>query len=274
MIARRGNAPPPGARRRLPRSVLLTLAVVMGAAAIWELAGSPPAPARSGGPPQIERARTPLAEQGRTLFVQGCASCHGYNARGTVRAPSLYGVGPGPPDWYLRSGRMPLANPNDYPARTKPAYDEGQIRALVSYVGSLGHGGVPIPAVDTSKGNLAEGLRIFTQNCAGCHQVIAQGGIATPNVVAPPLGEASATQVGEVIRFGPYLMPAFSHKQISDAQVDSLARYVLYASRDPQDKGGWGIGHIGPIPEGMVAWLLAGLSLLIVIRLIGERTTR
>jgi ubiquinol-cytochrome c reductase cytochrome c subunit len=44
-------------------------------------------------------------------------------------------------------------------------------------------------------------------------------------------------------------------------------------TRDPEDRGGWGIGHIGPIPEGMVAWLLAGGALLLAIRLIGERTT-
>jgi ubiquinol-cytochrome c reductase cytochrome c subunit len=35
--------------------------------------------------------------------------------------------------------------------------------------------------------------------------------------------------------------------------------------------GGWGIGNIGPVPEGLVAWLLAGTALLIVVRLLGER---
>ena len=31
------------------------------------------------------------------------------------------------------------------------------------------------------------------------------------------------------------------------------------------------MGRIGPIPEGMVAWLLAGVALLIIARLLGER---
>jgi ubiquinol-cytochrome c reductase cytochrome c subunit len=31
---------------------------------------------------------------------------------------------------------------------------------------------------------------------------------------------------------------------------------------------------VGPIPEGMVAWLLAGGALLVVARLIGERMER
>jgi ubiquinol-cytochrome c reductase cytochrome c subunit len=46
---------------------------------------------------------------------------------------------------------------------------------------------------------------------------------------------------------------------------------VLY-TRAPDDAGGWGIGHIGPVPEGMVAWLMAGAALVLVCRLIGERT--
>ena len=50
-------------------------------------------------------------------------------------------------------------------------------------------------------------------------------------------------------------MPRFSTGELSDATLNSVARYILY-TRHPDDRGGWGIGHIGPIPEGMVAWLL------------------
>ena len=66
-------------------------------------------------------------------------------------------------------------------------------------------------------------------------------------------------------------MPSFDH--LDPSEVDDIAAYVEY-THDPEDKGGWAIGHIGPIPEGMVAWLLAGVALLFTIRLIGERTTR
>jgi ubiquinol-cytochrome c reductase cytochrome c subunit len=72
------------------------------------------------------------------------------------------------------------------------------------------------------------------------------------------------------VRVGPYLMPRFSEREIDRHALDSIAAYVLSTRRLP-DKGGWGIGNIGPIPEGMVAWLLAGTALLIVARLIGER---
>jgi len=66
-------------------------------------------------------------------------------------------------------------------------------------------------------------------------------------------------------------MPRFSERLIDQHELDSVVRYIEY-TRHPADRGGWGIGHIGPIPEGLVAWMLAGVALLIVVRLIGERT--
>ena len=52
------------------------------------------------------------------------------------------------------------------------------------------------------------------------------------------------------------LMPKFSQKAISDRQLDSIIAY-LQQSKTPDDIGGWGVGHVGPVPEGMVAWLIA-----------------
>ena len=52
--------------------------------------------------------------------------------------------------------------------------------------------------------------------------------------------------------------------------MNSLARYIR-STQHPDDLGGWGIGRIGPIPEGMVAWLLAAAALLLIARLLGER---
>ncbi|MHB8531361.1 MAG: c-type cytochrome [Solirubrobacteraceae bacterium] len=208
------------------------------------------------------------ARRGRELFVAGCSYCHGFNAEGVRgRAPALTGVGARASDFYLSTGRMPLPNPRAYPQRTKPAYSRTQIDAIDAYVASLG--GPPIPTVDPSRGNISEGEKAFAANCAGCHQIIARGGIVT-GAVAPALQQATATEIGEAVRIGPYLMPRFSTGEISPQTLNSLARYIIY-TRHPADRGGWGIGHIGPIPEGMVAWLLALTSLLIFARLIGER---
>jgi ubiquinol-cytochrome c reductase cytochrome c subunit len=193
------------------------------------------------------------------------------DARGIPgRAPTLVGAGELAADFYLRTGRMPLAQPTDYPARSRPAYPEADIDDLVAYVGSLG--GPPIPPVHASTGSLARGKELFTEHCAGCHQELAQGGIVT-GAIAPSLQQASATQVAEAMRIGPYLMPVFGPKSVPPADVDSIARYVLY-TRNLDNRGGWGIGNIGPIPEGMVAWLIAIVGLIGVARLIGERSTQ
>ena len=77
-------------------------------------------------------------------------------------------------------------------------------------------------------------------------------------------------QIAEAVRIGPYVMPTFSRGQLSDRQLDSLIAYVQEARR-PQDRGGWALGHIGPVPEGLVTWLIAVAALVAVCVLIGKR---
>jgi ubiquinol-cytochrome c reductase cytochrome c subunit len=207
-------------------------------------------------------------ERGRQLFLEGCASCHGLDARGIDgRGPSLRGVGAAAADFYLSTGRMPLDRPGDEPIRSKPRYPQDEIHALVAYVGSFG--GPPIPDVEPQRGALNEGFQAFTEHCAGCHQAVAKGGVVT-GAFAPDLDDATPTQVAEAIRVGPYIMPRFGERQIDDRTLDSIARYVEL-TKDPVNEGGWGIGNIGPVPEGMIAWLLALAALLVVARLIGTR---
>jgi ubiquinol-cytochrome c reductase cytochrome c subunit len=98
---------------------------------------------------------------------------------------------------------------------------------------------------------------------------VAEGGYLTGGV-APPLEDATPRQVAEAIRIGPYLMPRFSEHDLSPQQVDSIVRYVEYA-KNPDDRGGWAIGHLGPVPEGLVTWLLAAAALVAVCMVIGKR---
>lgn len=262
-------------RRR--RRIHATLVLLCGAGAVYGFVSPGPSAATTpkglqsavaGGASTTRSQSRELLARGRSLFIEGCSSCHGLDARGIRgQGPSLLNAGAQATDFYLSTGRMPLDNPKDEPTRTKPAYDRAERDALVAYIGSLG--GPPIPKVDPSRGQLSEGFEAFTSNCAGCHQSVAQGGIA-PGALAPSLQEATPTQIAEAVRIGPYLMPRFSQRQIDQQTLNSIARYVV-STRHPDDRGGYGIGHIGPIPEGMVAWLLAGVALLLVARLIGER---
>jgi ubiquinol-cytochrome c reductase cytochrome c subunit len=211
-----------------------------------------------------------LLARGGALFLESCASCHGLKAQGiTGRAPSLHGVGALAADFYLETGRMPLATPRQQPVRTRPAFPQRQIRALIAYVASFG--GPAIPTVDPdSGGSLSEGQQLFALDCAGCHTIQARGGVVTGALV-PALTPATPREIGEAIRIGPYAMPPFGPGQLSDSQIDAIARYVRSTNR-PDNPGGWDIGRIGPITEGMAAWLLAVVALLIIARLLGERT--
>ena len=249
------------------RTLLALAALACAAGCVWDLAA---AQGRSADPTTHTVVRSALLARGRALFQSGCASCHGFDGKGVPEmGPSLEGVGALSADFYLSTGRMPLNNPHDPPVRSHPAYSRAEIAALTAYVGAA-FGGPPIPVVNPARGTLAAGRKAFTDHCAGCHQVLALGGIVT-GAIAPPLQQATSRQVAEAVRIGPYLMPSFDETAIDQRTLDSIARYLAWA-KHPDDRGGWAIGNIGPIPEGLVAWLLGIVALLIVIRLIGERT--
>ena len=223
------------------------------------------------------------AQSGAGLYAEHCATCHGVGGRGVLSqsrtrgvldvrglGPPLRGVGARAADFYLRAGYMPLRDPHQQPWRKRSPFSEQQIDALVGYVASLG-GGPPVPKPHPERGSLARGLRLFTDHCAGCHQIVAEGGYVTGARV-PPLDRATPTQVAEAVRIGPYLMPRFGPSQISSADLDSIVAYVEWA-KHPDDRGGWALGHVGPVPEGIVAWLLAGAALVGTCLVIGRKGT-
>jgi ubiquinol-cytochrome c reductase cytochrome c subunit len=262
-----------GVRLKLmpPKRTIAIVATAAIAAALLELAT-----ASSGqvgvAKPTITRVGADPAQvaRGRQLYVEGCSSCHGMDARGVEdQGPSLVGAGAAAADFYLRTGRMPLSQPGQQPVRAQQAYPDDQVRAIDAYVGSLG--GPPIPAVDPAAGSISRGTELFGSDCGGCHSITGEGGVVI-GAFAPELHHATATQVAEAVRVGPYVMPSFDRNQISDTDLNSIARYVTEAVQHPDDRGGWGIGHLGPVPEGLVAWAVAVAVLLLVARLVGTRS--
>lgn len=204
---------------------------------------------------------------GRALFLASCATCHGTDGGGTDKAPALIGVGAAAADFELRTGRMPFSGPSGSQAvRKPPAFDDTQIRDLVAYVASLGPGpAIPQPTVDQAL--LSQGEQLFIDNCAPCHGAAAKGGAVGGGWLAPPLDQATATQVAEALLIGPGQMPVFS--DLTDTERNAIVTYVEYLRSAP-NPGGFSIGGVGPVPEGFVGWLLGLGALLLIVVLIGH----
>lgn len=214
--------------------------------------------------------RTSLAPLGRTLFVANCSTCHANNAEGSSRAPNLVGLGAATIDFWVSTGRMPLATPSAQATVKPPRFNPLQIQAIVAYVTSLGPGGPGIPALNLNQASLSNGAEIFASNCAPCHTITGVGDALSAGTSAPSLYQATATQTAEAVRIGPGQMPRFSTEQINHEQLNDLVRYVQYLHR-PDDAGGGGLGHVGPVAEGFIA-LLVGLGAMMVVTFwIGDR---
>jgi ubiquinol-cytochrome c reductase cytochrome c subunit len=240
--------------------------------------------------PLLALALAPAAaaglQQGEHLYGRYCVSCHGMNGSGVTQsreigagpgraqtqqhavAPPLRGVGARAADFYLRTGYMPLQKLGIQPRRSTVIFDEQQLRSLIAYVASLG-GGPPVPQPHPERGDISLGQHLFADHCAGCHQIVAEGGYVT-GAVPPALEDATPVQIAEAVRIGPNVMPEFSRKSITPHELDSIIRYVQYA-KHPDDRGGWAIGHLGPVPEGLVTFFIGALALVFTCMVIGKR---
>jgi ubiquinol-cytochrome c reductase cytochrome c subunit len=231
---------------------------------------------------------------GSQLFQEHCQSCHGYQGSGNdqVGAPPLINVGAAAADFYLSTGRMPLASPSQQAVRHHPFFTPIQIRQLVAYVNALpqitgvGVGGPTIPTVNpicptavapnpnpTGCVTLSQGQSLFAVNCGSCHQAAGAGGMLSKGNVVPSLYNANITQIAEAMRVGPKPMPVFSSTMLDQSQMSAVARYVQYLQnlQHTGNAGGLPIGHFGPVPEGVIGIIAGFVVLWFVVRMIGTR---
>jgi ubiquinol-cytochrome c reductase cytochrome c subunit len=214
-----------------------------------------------------------LIAPGQALYAASCASCHGVDAAGSARAPNLQGLGAGTVDFWVSTGRMPLANSSVQATRKPPRFNRLQTLEIAAFVQSRTPGlGIGIPVVNLSQASLAAGNSLFTLNCAACHTITGAGDELAYGAYAPSLHLATATQVVEAIRSGPGNMPHFSEGNITNSEARDIAAYVTEVIQHPVDRGGFGLGGIGPVGEGFVALLFGVGVLMLVAFWIGERS--
>jgi len=234
--------------------------VVAGALGTWTAART-----------QAGAARQPAtAGDGYAIYQQDCAVCHEPDGSGSFRGPAIRTSGTGAVDFMVRTGRMPIRDPRASTPRRRPAYSEAEIRAIVAYVATFVTG----PAVPDLQGaataDLVLGARQYRLNCAPCHQSAGSGGALAYGTTAPALVHSSERETVEAMRIGPGNMPAFAPTVLDDEDALGVARYVRYLAH-PQDRGGLSLWHLGPVPEGLVAWVIGLGAVLVWCRILGTR---
>ncbi len=149
-------------------------------------------------------------------------------------------------------------------------FDETEIAALAAFVASLGPGpGIPEekwttviePGTPENNRAIATGGEIYRVNCAMCHNFAGAGGALTRGKYAPALDEATPRQIYEAMVTGPQSMPVFNDRNISPEGKQQVISY-LAAQQSQTNVGGFSLGNLGPVSEGLFAWVF-GLGILI-----------
>jgi len=203
-------------------------------------------------------------EEGQKLFQANCATCHGLDLQGTNDGPSLYGVGELSVHFQVSTGRMPLQAQAPQAPQKPVQFTEEQIAALAAFVGSVAPGpGLPEDWVVDGEGDVANGAELFRINCAMCHNVAGAGGALTEGKYAPNLHTTSAVNMYAAMVTGPQNMPVFNDLNLSlDEKRDIISALLfMQESRSP---GGFELGSLGPVAEGLFIWIF-GIGALIAI---------
>jgi ubiquinol-cytochrome c reductase cytochrome c subunit len=241
-------------------------------------------------PAQAQQAESSAAQvaKGRELFLVGCSFCHGQNGEG-VRTqdgnqigPPLVGVGAAAVDFQVGTGRMPMAQPGAQAPRKDPTYSDEEVAALAAYVASLGPG----PAIPTADDYSIEGMsdeereeaivrggQIFLTNCTACHNFEGSGGAMPRGGYAPAIRGVDPKYVYEAMLTGPQAMDSFSNGVLPPEDKRAVIAYLESIEENP-DYGGFGLGGLGPVSEGLFAWLVGLGSLVGFAVWIAAHTTR
>jgi ubiquinol-cytochrome c reductase cytochrome c subunit len=227
--------------------------------------------------------------QGRELFLVSCAFCHGQNGEGiltgdgdTQLGPSLVGVGAAAVDFQVGTGRMPMVQPGAQVPSKPKTFNDDEIAALAAYVASLGPGpAIPDESDYSIEGMsdeerqqaIANGGQIFLTNCTACHNFEGSGGAMPRGGYAPKIRGVEPRYIYEAMLTGPQNMPNFSNGNLSPEEKRDVIAY-LGSLEDMPNYGGFGLGGLGPVPEGIAAWLIGIGSLVGAAVWIAAHTTR
>jgi ubiquinol-cytochrome c reductase cytochrome c subunit len=261
------------ARRRHPMAALVVLLIALTLSGGLYAAFAPADKAQAD-----DSAQSLAIEEGKKLYSVGCASCHGTGGQGSSDGPSLVGVGAAAVDFQVGTGRMPAATSQGAQVpKKKNIYTQAQIDQLAAYVASLGAG----PAVPSKNdyspegADIAKGGELFRTNCAQCHNFTGKGGALTHGKFAPTLEGVDPKHIYEAMQTGPQNMPSFPDTTMSQQNKKDIIAYLNAVNGDQtENPGGLELGGLGPVSEGLFAWIF-GLGALIAVAVwVAARTAK
>ena len=260
------------ARRRHPLAALVVLLLALAATGGLYAAFAPASKAQAD-----ETAQSLAIDEGKKLYAVGCASCHGTGGQGSSDGPSLVGVGAAAVDFQVGTGRMPAQQPGAQIPKKKVIYSQAEIDQLAAYVASLGAG----PTVPTKNqyspegADIAKGGELFRTNCAQCHNFTGKGGALTHGKFAPSLEGVSPKHIYEAMQTGPQNMPSFPDTTMPEKNKKDIIAYLNAVNGDETESpGGLNLGGLGPVSEGLFAWIF-GLGALIAVAVwVAARTAK
>jgi ubiquinol-cytochrome c reductase cytochrome c subunit len=222
--------------------------------------------------PQAQTARAQedpaLVRQGEQLYNNACISCHGMNLQGVnARGPSLIGVGEAAVYFQVSTGRMPASRQEAQIAEKPVRFTPQEIDALGAFVQANG-GGPIVPKDSLAGGDVARGGDLFRLNCASCHNFTGRGIALSSGKYAPAIQGVNAQQIYSAMTTGPQSMPRFSDRQLTPEDKKDI---IAYLQSDRNNPGGYSLGGFGPVPEGLISWIVGITALVGVTLWIGSK---
>jgi ubiquinol-cytochrome c reductase cytochrome c subunit len=203
-------------------------------------------------------------EDGQKLFQANCATCHGLDVQGTPDGPSLYGVGELAVHFQMSTGRMPLQMQGPQAPQKPVQFTDEQIAAIGAYIQSIAPGpSFPDDEVLDGEGRASEGGELFRINCAMCHNVAGAGGALTEGKYAPGLHETTPLNMYAAMVTGPQNMPVFNDMTLTTEEKRDIITYLLFLQEN-ESAGGFSLGSLGPVSEGLFIWIF-GIGSLIAL---------
>ena len=189
---------------------------------------------------------------------------------GSQYGPSLVGVGAAAVDFQVGTGRMPMAQPGaQAPRKDRRSTTTRRSRQLAAYVASLGPGPA-IPAEESSTTiserrptrSIVRGGEFFRTNCTACHNFAGAGGALPQRQVRPDAERrrprSTSTRPCSPARSRCRSSPTTCSRPRTSATIIAYLKSI----EETPTYGGFALGSLGPVSEGLFAWLV-GIGVLV-----------